>query len=315
MRPWSTSVRSPPTAAATTGVPHAAASRATRPKDSERLGHEHDVGGAVVGGEQVVRARARPCGPGRSTPSSATSLSMRSTSAAPSAPLAPPTTTRRASGRRSAASARTATSRPLSGWMRPTKSSTGSVAEVEVVERGAGTVAGPGREEGVVDAGRHELDAAPVGAVEALELVGLGLAGGEDRVGAADHVGLGSHAALGLGVAGLGLHAGERVERRHERQVELVLEAVAGDAREPVVGVERVDVAEVARGGRRRRRRSRRRRRAAAPWPGRPARRRRGRPGSPARRRPPRATSRSARRVKTSACTPAWARADTSSRT
>ena len=54
MRPCSTRVRRPPTAAATTGVPHAAASRATSPKDSERLGHEHDVGGPVVGGQQVV---------------------------------------------------------------------------------------------------------------------------------------------------------------------------------------------------------------------------------------------------------------------
>ena len=39
--PSSTSVRSPPTAAATTGVPQAAASRATRPNDSERLGTTH----------------------------------------------------------------------------------------------------------------------------------------------------------------------------------------------------------------------------------------------------------------------------------
>ena len=38
VRPWSTSVVSPPTAEATTGVPQAAASSATRPKDSERLG-------------------------------------------------------------------------------------------------------------------------------------------------------------------------------------------------------------------------------------------------------------------------------------
>ena len=36
--PGSTSVVRPPTAAATTGVPQAAASRATRPNDSERLG-------------------------------------------------------------------------------------------------------------------------------------------------------------------------------------------------------------------------------------------------------------------------------------
>ena len=129
--------------------------------------------------------------------------------------------------------------------MRPTNSSTGSVAEVEVAQRGAGAGAVAGREEGVVDAGRHELDAARVGAVEAHELVGLGPARGEDGVGAADDLGLGPHPALGLGVAGLGLHPGERVEGRHQRQVELVLQAVAGDARQPVVGVEGVDVAQL----------------------------------------------------------------------
>ena len=128
--------------------------------------------------------------------------------------------------------------------MRPTNSSTGPVAEVEVPQRGAGPGAVAGREEGVVDAGRHELDARRVGAVEAHELVGLGPARGEDGVGAADHLGLGPHPALGLGVAGLGLHPGQGVEGRHERQVELVLEAVAGHARQPVVGVEGVDVAE-----------------------------------------------------------------------
>ena len=39
--PSSTSVVRPPTADATTGSPHAAASRATNPKDSERLGTTH----------------------------------------------------------------------------------------------------------------------------------------------------------------------------------------------------------------------------------------------------------------------------------
>ena len=36
--PWSTRVLNPPTSDATTGMPHAAASNATKPKDSERLG-------------------------------------------------------------------------------------------------------------------------------------------------------------------------------------------------------------------------------------------------------------------------------------
>ena len=38
VRPWSMRLRRPPTSAATTGVPQAAASRATRPNDSDRLG-------------------------------------------------------------------------------------------------------------------------------------------------------------------------------------------------------------------------------------------------------------------------------------
>ena len=48
---------SPPTALATTGMPHAAASRATSPKLSLRLGHDHHVGCAVVAGQDVVRLR------------------------------------------------------------------------------------------------------------------------------------------------------------------------------------------------------------------------------------------------------------------
>ena len=41
VRPWATSERKPPTPDATTGVPQAADSSATRPKHSERLGTRH----------------------------------------------------------------------------------------------------------------------------------------------------------------------------------------------------------------------------------------------------------------------------------
>ena len=43
-----------------------------------------------------------------------------------------------------------------------------------------------------------------------------------------------------VGQVDLGLHPVEGVERRHQRQVELVLDRVAGDPREPVVGVDGV---------------------------------------------------------------------------
>ena len=61
--PWSTSVSRPPTAAATTGVPQAAASRATRPKLSERDGHQHHVGGAVPARQEVVGLRRHEADP------------------------------------------------------------------------------------------------------------------------------------------------------------------------------------------------------------------------------------------------------------
>ena len=65
------------------------------------------------------------------------------------------------------------------------------VAEVEVGQRGAGAGAVAGREEGVVDAGRHDLDPVGLGAVEADELRLLGQARRRDGVGAADDLGLG----------------------------------------------------------------------------------------------------------------------------
>jgi hypothetical protein len=119
-----------------------------------------------------------------------------------------------------------------------------SVTEVEVLERGARALPVPGGEERVVHTGRDQLDARRIGAVEPDELIGLGDAGREDGVRAPDHLGLGPDAALGHPVARLRLHPGEGVERRHQGQIELVLQPVPGDAGQPVVGVERVDVPE-----------------------------------------------------------------------
>ncbi len=108
-------------------------------------------------------------------------------------------------------------------------------------EGGAGAALVTGREEGVQHPRGDDLDPGGVGAVVSDEVVGLGRARRRDRVGAGDDLGLGVDPALRLGIAGLRLHPGERVERRHERQVELVLEPVTGHAREPVVGVDGVE--------------------------------------------------------------------------
>jgi hypothetical protein len=97
------------------------------------------------------------------------------------------------------------------------------------------------REEGVVHAGRHDLDAIGRGVVEDGQLALLGGAGGADHVRAPDDRGLGLGPALGLGVTVLGLDPGEGVEGRHQGQFEAVLQLVAGQARQPVVGVDHVD--------------------------------------------------------------------------
>ena len=198
--------------------------------------------------------------------------------------------------------------------MRPTNSSTGDAVEPE---RRAPCARRRGRR-ARRRRGRRRAARARCGRARrrrAHELLGLGGARRGDGVGAADHLGLGLDAALGLGVAGLGLDPGQRVEGRHQRQVELVLEPVAGDARQPVVGVDRVDVAVGRRVGEHavgelvddlgqlllgQRRRDRRRR---------------GRPGSRARPRPRRAGRRPSGGRTPCSATPAWASDDTSSRT
>ena len=97
----------------------------------------------------------------------------------------------------------------------------------------------------VVHAGRDDLDAVAVRAVEADELLALVRGRRQDQVGAADGLLLDARPLLGVVVdAGVGLHPGERVERRDERDVELVLQPVAERAGDPVVRVERV-VAEI----------------------------------------------------------------------
>ena len=107
------------------------------------------------------------------------------------------------------------------------------------VERLARPASIAGGEERMLDTGGDDLDAAARVAVQPAELALLLRAADADRVGAADDLVLGTLAPQRLEVAALGLDLGERVERADERQVELVLDAVGDDAAEPVVGVER----------------------------------------------------------------------------
>ena len=114
---------------------------------------------------------------------------------------------------------------------------------VAETQRLASTDLVAGREERVVDAGRHHLDPRRLGVVVVLELIGLGPRVGDDDVAAPDDLGLGVDAPLRLGITGVGLDPGEGVEHRHQRQVERVLDAVRGDTRQPIVRVQRVDIA------------------------------------------------------------------------
>jgi hypothetical protein len=107
-------------------------------------------------------------------------------------------------------------------------------------ERLAGTVPRACGEERMIDAWGNDLDAKGLGSVMRDEFVHLGHRVGRDQVAARNHAGFGIDPILRLAAAGLGLDAGERVERRHEREVEFVLESVTGHSRQPVVGVKNV---------------------------------------------------------------------------
>ena len=96
MTPSWTMLSRPPTALATTGTPHAAASSATSPKLSLRLGTIDHVGGAVVAGQDVVRLRLDEADPIGDAEVVDERLGAAA-SASPSTPLAPPTTTSSAS--------------------------------------------------------------------------------------------------------------------------------------------------------------------------------------------------------------------------
>ena len=148
------------------------------------------------------------------------------------------------------------------------------VERAQVGERGAGPGPVAGREERVDDARRHDLDPGRVGAVEPLELGGLGRAVGEDGVRAADR----PRASASTRRCGSGSPVSALTRARvwnvdTSGRSSSCLSRWPGDARQPVVGVQGVDAAARRRwspGGRAPRRRTRRRPRAAPPWAGRP---------------------------------------------
>ena len=243
---------SPPTALATTGMPHAAASRATSPKLSLRLGTtttsaaRYQLDRMWCGCGATNRTRS-------ATPSSAARRRAAAASASPSTPLAPPTMTSTASGmRRQRGEGADGHVGRLQRLDAPDEQDDRPVDGQPDGAPRAGPVAGG--EEGVLDGRRDDLDAPGRVAVQAAELALLLRAADADGVAAADDVGLGPVAPRRLEVAALGLDPGQRVERRHERHVEGVLEAVPDDAAQPVVAVDDVDARARRRGARARRR-------------------------------------------------------------
>ena len=85
-----------------------------------------------------------------------------------------------------------------------------------------------------------DLDATVRVAVQPSELLLFFDATDADRVRALDDLGFGPVAPLRLGVTTLGLDPCERVERRHERHAQFVLEVVSDDTTQPVVAVDDV---------------------------------------------------------------------------
>ena len=170
-----TAVRSPPTAAATTGVPHACASIATSPNDSL-------YDGTTTTSAARYQSASSACATGgtnRTTsamPSRAASSCSASGRSRP-VPDGPPTTgddeplaQRRVALRAAGAAARSSTSGALSGWMRPTNSST-SASRGDAEPR-AGVGRPPGRKTSRSTPGCTTRDPLGVGVVELDQLLG-----------------------------------------------------------------------------------------------------------------------------------------------
>ena len=88
----------------------------------------------------------------------------------------------------------------------------------------------------MVDPRRDDLNACGVRPVKVDELTSLLGAVGQHQVRATHHRRLGLDAALRFEVPSLGLHPSQRVEDGQQGQVQFVLEPVASNATQPVVG-------------------------------------------------------------------------------
>jgi hypothetical protein len=87
----------------------------------------------------------------------------------------------------------------------------------------------------VLNTRSHDLDLTRWVAVQASELLFFFVTTHTDRIRASDDPCLGTLTALRLGISAFSFDAGQCVKRRHEWNVALVLDAVSGNARQPVV--------------------------------------------------------------------------------
>ena len=244
MRPWSTRRRQPPDGG---GDDRCAAGGGLEGDQAERLGAAGDdahVGGPVVRGQELVRLRidvvdavGHPAGVGQIHQALERLLPV-GTARAPDDHQVVRLAARGAE-----------LGQGLDGGIGALERLDPADEEEEPpIERepegpaGLRAVARP--EEGVVDPEGDDADAARVGAVERGDLLGLHAARRQHGVRAVDdrRLGLGppvGHVGLDLFGHRLGLDPIQGVEGADERQVELVLDDVAGKTGEPVVGVHR----------------------------------------------------------------------------
>ena len=195
---------SPPTAAATTGVPVACASTATSPKDSLYDGtHDQRRRGVPVG--ELGWATGGTNRTTSSMPSAAASWTSDSGCSRP-VPEGPPTTgtTEPVAQRRVSleqrGTARSSTSGAFSGWIRPANISTTASRGSPSRARGA---VDDGRNTVEVDAGVHHLDAGRVRVVQLEQLLGLEVGVRDQHVRGLDDLLLADHPGGGSGVSPL----------------------------------------------------------------------------------------------------------------
>ncbi len=103
---------------------------------------------------------------------------------------------------------------------------------------------GPGIKQVEIDARRHHLHPADVGAIQPLQLRQFGGGGGDDGVGIAQQLCLLADAQVALAVARAGghavLHEAQGVKHLDEWHAPGRPQAAGGDARQPIVAVDQV---------------------------------------------------------------------------